>query len=89
MELNLINIHDAFLRTLFSSSWIIVIFQYLYIQTGLHRFAVLSITNKIQAFSYFIILILFISFVSKLKKPSLNIITIFIGSIILFFDWYC
>jgi hypothetical protein len=83
MELNLINIHDAFLRTLFSSSWIIVIFQYLYIQTGLHRFAVLSITNKIQAFAYFIILFLFISFISKLKKPSFNIITIFIGSIIL------
>lgn len=79
----MINIHDAFLRILFSCSWVIVIFQYLYIQTGLHRFAVLSITNKIQAFSYVIILILLLAFISKLKKPSINIIITFTITIIL------
>lgn len=85
MEHNLTRIDDFFLRALFSSSWIAVIFQHLLLnQGGLHRFNVLSITNKIQATCYVLLLVLFFLLKGNIRIPSSKIILFFVTFSFLF-----
>ncbi len=80
----MININQLFLRALFSSSWVIVFVQHFYLLQGTsHRFAVLGISNKIQAASYIFLVAFFFLLKGRLKKPSLQITFLIIFSIIL------